>query len=194
MKTKDIALGGVLIALFLAVSISMGAASRSVQTIIDVFRITVVAFYVRNRGVKDITIFSVAMISLSLFLLPITVAVTNVVACIFLGVLIGKVIRLKKIWLAISLSCIGNVIAFIYNVYSYWLITGINIVEVYKGRYRKIFEGGSVMVDKEWARTLIQSLDLFVIVVLGLDLLFSSIFSFVFVKVILKRLDNLDTK
>lgn len=190
MRTKDIALGGVLIALFLAVSISMGAASRSVQTIMDIFRIVVVAFYIRNRDVKDIIIFAVAMIILSLFLLPITIAITNVVSCIFLGVLIGKIIKVKKIWFAIFLSCIGNIVAFIYSVYLYWLITGINVVDIYKRQYKKIFEVGSFIADKELANTFLKSIDLFVIVMLGLDLFFSSFFSFVFVKAILKRLDR----
>lgn len=192
MRIKDVAMGGVLIALFMAVSISTGAASRSLQTIIDVFRILVVAFYIRNKSIKDIIIFATAMFILSLFLLPTTIALTNVVSSIFLGVLIGKLIRIKKILFAIFLSYLGNIVAFIYSVYLYWVITGINIIGIYKGQYIKLFEVGSVVADKELASNLLKSIDLFVIVVLGLDLFFSAIFSLLFVKVVLKRLDRVD--
>jgi len=192
MKTKDIALGGVLIALFMAISISMGFASRSIQTIVDVFRIVVVAFYTRKRDVKNILIFVVATMGLSLFLLPITVSVSNVVSCLFLGVLIGKLVKINKIWVAIIFSCVGNVAAFIYSVYSYWLITGINIIDIYTRQYKKILEVGSLLANKELVSMLLKSIDLFVIVVLGIDLFFSSVFSFMFVKLISKRLDRID--
>lgn len=193
MKTRDLALGGILAALFIVVSYVLAGGNKSVQVVIDIVRIVIVAIYSQPRRIGPIAVFSVTTLTLSFLLLPIILTFTNVITSIFLGIIIGKMVNMKSTLLGCLFSVLGNTVAFVYSVVMYDFLTGINLFSAYKEQYANVAKA-AVIANEELrsiTESFMSSIDFYVALFLFVDLLLSAIISYFCVKLIIKRMKKI---
>lgn len=131
MQTKDVALGGGFIALYIAVNYMFPADIKQIQTIVIILKILIIAYYSYHIKIQAKVTFGLTLMLISLILLPISIAVIYNVPSIILGLFLGTIIkwnRKKTGWL---LYVVLNTVFLIYEICLYQIFFEVNVLLVY---------------------------------------------------------------
>lgn len=89
MKTKDVAFGGLMIALFLTIGFAFRGSVRVVQSYLEILKTIIVAVAIRNVSAKARLLFPIACLFAGLIVMPIYEVLVYNVPCVVGGVCIG---------------------------------------------------------------------------------------------------------
>lgn len=140
IKIRDLTLGGIILAIYIIVCCYSSTDSRTVQLVLDIIRITIVALYVYNSTTKASIVFTLACILLSFLFIPLNNAVIFSVSSAISGLVLGIVFRNQRISVCVITAIIANIISFVYEMVISQFFYGTNIFSAYTSGLKKLCE------------------------------------------------------
>ena len=186
MKTKDIAMGGVMIALFVAVGLAFNVDVRAIQTYAEIIKIAVIAVCIRLFiPPKYSVVFLCACFSVCLMVLPIQQTIIYNVPCLIGGYVIGKNRKRYSVAKDFLIFFLVNTIMIVYEFALYNVLMDINLFLSYReGLASLIFDIFGVEVTQ-------SKLNIFFLLSIIGDSLFSSAIIYGFSVLLIRQMGRI---
>ena len=185
MKSKDIAICGLMIAIYVVISFVFIADVRFVQTFIEVVKTAVIAVCIRKfSSHKNSIIFLFACYMVCLITLPINQTIIHGVPCLIGGYVIGIQKERFKVR-GFFMFFFINTLMIVYEFLLYNAIMGINLFSTYKNGLTDILtEVLGINISSVF-------LSIFFVLLVLVDSVFSSVIIYVFSSYVIKQTDKL---
>ena len=182
MKSKDIAMCGVMIALFVAISYSFSFDVRAFQSYMEILKITIIAVAIRLFvPINKQLLFTITCFCVCILVLPLHQNVIYNVPSLISGLIIGKEISSKKFLNFTIYFCI-NTIMTIYEFILCYVLLGTNLFISYSEGIADIL---TIFFKIQLSDSMLNTF--FVLTILS-DSLFSSAVIFIFSDFIIERI------
>ena len=178
MKTKDIAFGGIMIAVFVAIGMVFNVDIRVMQTYLEILKTVIAAVCVRFISDKASIVFLIACFCVCLILLPIQTTVIYNVPSLIGGYTIGRMKKRMRFPDFIVFFVVNTIMIF-YEFWVYRIFMQTNLFEIYTsgaldivnwiinvsvpGFLTKIFFGIFILADSAFSSLVIFNVSKFAI-------------------------------
>ena len=140
MKTKDVAFGGIMIAMFVAISMVFSADIRVMQTYLEILKTVIAAVCVRFISDKASIVFLIACFCVCLILLPIQTTIIYNVPSLIGGFAIGRMKKRMRFPEFIIFFVVNTIMIF-YEFWVYGIFMQTNLFEMYTSGALDIVNG-----------------------------------------------------
>lgn len=187
MKVKDVAFGGIMIAMFVVIGMVFSADIRVMQTYLEILKTVIVAVSVRFISDKASIVFLMACFGICLILLPIHTTIIYNVPSLVGGFVIGRMKKRMRFSEFIIFFAVNTIMIFYeFLVWGFFMQT--NLFEIYTAGASDIVNGViNVPVSGFLAKIV------FILFILG-DSVLSSFVIFVVSKFAIRRFETLQNK
>ena len=134
---KEIALGGLFIAIFISLNYLFGINARVIQTYLEIPKTAIAALYCSRTTKSGRRTFFAACLLTSLVLLPIQVTAIYNIPCLIGGFVIGRSKRSLKSYL---LYFICNTLFVVYEIYLHLILANQNLFSLYFADAASLFK------------------------------------------------------